>query len=75
MDVERNAGTQVLHREVNNYVRTLQGLFRRSSRIVVTCLGCCSLQVEVLATGHSRVSTLRSNLLAEATTFLTNRLA
>jgi hypothetical protein len=65
MDVERNARTQVLYREVNNHIKTLQGSFRRRPTIVVMC-ECgrgCSLQVEVPTTEYARVR-------AESTYFL-----
>jgi len=65
MDVERNARTQVLYREVNNHIETLQGSFGMPPSIVVMC-ECgrgCSLQVEVHAAEYAR-------LRAESTYFL-----
>jgi hypothetical protein len=65
MDVERNARTQVLYREVNEKIRTIQQSFGPSASIVVMC-ECgrgCSLQVEVSAAEYARVR-------AESTYFL-----
>jgi hypothetical protein len=57
MDIEQNARTQVLYREVNNHIRAIQHSFGMPESLVVMC-ECgrgCSLQLEVAATDYARV--------------------
>jgi hypothetical protein len=57
MDIERNARTQVLYREVNEHIRTIQESFGMPPSIEVMC-ECgrgCSLQIKISAADYAVV--------------------
>ena len=57
MDIEGNARTQVLYREVNENIRAVQRSFGMPRSLEVMCeCGCgCSLQIKISAADYARV--------------------